>query len=461
MSIEFKLSNPASTLPDHRQRSISRTEVKGRHPSAFRGVCSAILAIIFIVQSTIEAAEPNGFSRSIEFGEHDWPWWRGPNRDGIANADQSPPLSWSDTKNVLWRAPIPGRGHGSATVVGDQVFLVAADYEVQEQSVICLGRQTGEEVWKTVVHEGGFAKKGNKKGTLASTTVACDGTKIYVNFLNDGAVFTTALSLSGKLVWQTKISDYVIHQGYGSSPAIYDSLVIVSADNKRKGGGAIAGLDRSSGDIVWRRKRPAKPNYASPVILNVAGKDQLLFTGCDLVTSLNPLTGKENWEIEGATTECVTTTVTDGKHIFTSGGYPKNHISAVAADGSGTVAWEETIRTYVPSMIVRDGHLFAILDAGIAMCRRCDSGEEVWKGRLAGTFSSSPVMVGDRIYVTNESGKTFVINGTPERFEILSTSTLGDSVFSTPTICGGRIYTRVAIQQDGVRQEYLYCLGKE
>ena len=197
------------------------------------------------------------------------------------------------------------------------------------------------------------------------------------------------------------------------------------------------------------------------MILNVAGKDQLLFTGCDLVTSLNPLTGKENWEIEGATTECVTTTVTDGKHIFTSGGYPKNHISAVAADGSGTVAWEETIRTYVPSMIVRDGHLFAILDAGIAMCRRCDSGEEIWKGRLAGTFSSSPVMVGDRIYVTNESGKTFVINGTPERFEILSTSTLGDSVFSTPTICGGRIYTRVAIQQDGVRQEYLYCLGKE
>ena len=292
----------------------------------------------------LNAGNPVPESSAIEVGAQDWPWWRGPNRNGIASADQHPPLQWSEAENVLWKVAVPGRGHGSATVVGDQVFLTSADHDSEEQAVHCYDRHTGMELWKTVVHEGGFPKKGNKKASLASTTVACDGENLFVNFLNNGAVYTTSLDRNGKQLWQTKISDYVVHQGYGSSPALYEHLVIVSADNK--GGGAIAGLDRGTGDTVWKRNRPEKPNYPSPIILNVAGKDQLLFTGCDLVTSLDPLTGNELWEIEGATTECVTSTVTDGKHIFTSGGYPKNHISAVAlcrSFGSGSVFDDITV----------------------------------------------------------------------------------------------------------------------
>lgn len=414
----------------------------------------------------LEAAEPSASSPAIVVEAGDWPWWRGPQRNGIASPNQTPPLAWSESENVLWKVAIPGRGHGSATVVGDQVFLATADSDSKQQLVMCFDRQTGEQLWSTIVHEGGFAdpnvKKaaGNAKASLASSTVACDGERLFINFLNDEAVFTSALDRNGKKIWQTKVSDYVVHQGYGASPAIYENLVIVSADNKRKGGGAIAGLERATGDIVWKRDRPAVPNYASPAILNVDGKDQLLFTGCDLVTSLDPLTGKPFWEIEGATTECVTTTVTDGTHIYTSGGYPKNHISAIVADGSGKVAWENSTRTYVPSMLAKDGYLYAILDAGVATCWKSDTGEEIWKGRLAGTFSSSPVMVGDRIYVTNEEGTTFVFNATPEKFEKLSTNQLGESVFATPTICGGRIYTRVTHNENGKRQEYLYCLGE-
>ena len=118
--------------------------------------------------------------------------------------------------------------------------------------------------------------------------------------------------------------------------------------------------------------------------MKVAGRDQLIFSGCDLVTSLDPLTGELLWEIEGATTECVTTAVTDGTHVFTSGGYPKNHIAAVAADGSGEVVWENNTRAYVPSMLQRDGFLYVTLDAGIASCFRCETGEQVWKSRLGG-----------------------------------------------------------------------------
>ncbi|HIE99537.1 MAG TPA: serine/threonine protein kinase [Planctomycetes bacterium] len=417
-----------------------------------------VLAVLLFPFGQVAAvAEKPTTAEAISYGVDDWPWWRGPQRNGIASAKQSPPLTWSETENVLWKVAVPGRGHGSATVIGDQVFLAVADPEREVQSVLCFDRQTGERVWEALAHEGHLETGGNKKASQASSTVAYDGQRLFINFLNNGAIFTTAFDMSGDRLWQTKISDYVVHQGYGSSPAPYKHLVIVGADNK--GGGAVAALDRASGDIVWKQSRPAKPNYSSPIILNVAGKDQLFLTGCDKVTSLDPLTGTTNWEIEGATTECVTSTVTDGVHIYTSGGYPKNHMAAVVADGSGTVTWENTVRAYVPSMLCSDGYLYAALDGGFATCRESDTGKEVWKSRLGGTFSSSPVLVGDRIYATNEEGTTFVFKASPVAFKELAQNKLGESVFATPTICGSRIYTRVTHQVDGRRQEYLYCLG--
>ena len=398
------------------------------------------------------AAEP------IVVGENDWPWWRGPRQDEIASGSQRPPKVWSETENVVWKTPIPGRGHGAAIVVGEQVFLAVAEPDSQTQSVLCLDRATGKSLWTTAVHQGSFETKGNAKSTHASSTPACDGKRVYVNFLNNGAVYTTALTREGKVVWQTRVTNFVMHQGFGSSPALYHDLVIVSADNK--GDGAVAGLERETGQVRWRINRPKVPNYTSPIIYKLDGKDQLLLTGCDKVTSLDPLTGKTYWEIDGATTECVTSTVTDGQLIYTSGGYPRNHLSAVRADGSGKIVWENTARIYVPSMLVHQGHLYAVLDAGVAICWKADTGEERWKGRLGGTFSASPVLVGDTIMATNESGKTFLFRATPEQFESLGENSLGDEAFSTPTICGGRIYARVAQQINGKRQEYVYCLGE-
>ena len=397
--------------------------------------------------------------RPIHVDPQDWPWWRGPEHNGIASSDQHPPVHWSETQNIVWSSKIPGRSHGSPIVAGNQVFVTAADHERGVQTVLCFDRTDGRQLWESVVHEGGLDVKSNEKSSMASASAACDGERVFVNFLNGDFVFMTALSREGTRLWQTKVSPYVNHQGFGSSPLLYQDLVICVADNK--GGGAVMAMNRGTGEVVWKRDRPAKPNYPSPVILNVAGKDQLFLTGCDLVTSLNPLTGEVLWECEGATTECVTTTVTDGQHIFTSGGYPKNHVSAVTADGSGKTVWENTTRSYVPSLLARDGLLFAVMDAGIAICWKSDTGRELWKGRLNGTFSSSPVMVGDLIYAANEEGQTFVFKASAEKLDIVATNQLGHSVFSTPVICGGRIYNRVTVDtEDGKRQEMLYCIGE-
>jgi outer membrane protein assembly factor BamB len=394
---------------------------------------------------------------AITVGPDDWPWWRGPQRNGHADPNQKPPLKWSENENVFWKANVPGRGHGSPIVIGDQIFLATADSKDASQSVLCYDRKTGDVKWIEELHRGPFPKNGNAKASFASSTLACDGERLFVNFLHNNAIYTTALSRDGKRLWQTKVTDYVLHQGFASSPAVYDSLVIVSADNK--GTGVIAALERATGKLVWQQERPKMPNYASPIILKVAGKDQLFFIGCELVTSLDPLTGNKNWEIKGSTTECVTSTVTDGKLIISSGGYPKGHVAAVHADGSNKVAWEIGTKVYVPSLIERNGYLYGVMDNGFALCWKFETGKEVWKERLNGNFSASPVLVGDLLYAASENGKTFVYKANPEKFELVTENQIGSDVMATPTICGGRIYMRVAVNQKGQRQEMLYCIG--
>ena len=396
---------------------------------------------------------------SVPAAAADWPGWRGPTRDGVAPAGPLPPLTWSETKNVRWKVPVPGRGHGSPAVVGSRVYLTAAEPDAQLQSVLCFDRDTGKQLWKTVVHEGGFEQTtGNAKSSFASSTPYCDGERVYATFMHGKTVTATALGLDGKQLWQQVVSGYVLHQGYGSSPAVYKNLLLVTADNK--GGGVVAGLDRATGAFVWKHDRPKLPNYASPIVLGVAGKDQLVLTGCDLVSAFDPLTGSKLWETKGSTTECVTSPVTDGRRVFTSGGYPTKHVSAVAADGGAKVVWANKSQVYVPSMLVKDGHLYAVQDDGFAVCWRCDTGAERWREKIGGTFSSSPVLVGDRIYTTSEAGKTVVFKADPAGFEQLGEAKLGDEVLTTPAVCDGRVYTRVAVKAGGKREEFLYCLGE-
>ena len=413
-----------------------------------------ILAVIACASLTF--AFPARGASPITISTTDWPAWRGPTHDGIAALGQTVPIQWSETDGILWKAPVPGRGHGSPTVVGDRVYLATADQLKQTQSVLCLDRHTGKLVWQSEVHEGTADPGKHSNSSAASSTVACAGERLFINFLNGGAVYTTALDLAGKILWQRKICDYVTHQGFGSSPVIHESLVLVSADHR--GGGAIAGLDRKTGRIVWSQSRPKLPNYTTPAIVQAGGHTQMVLAGCNLISSFDPLTGKKLWEVNGSTEECVVTAVTDGERVFASGGYPRNHTVAIVADGSGKVAWQNNARVYVPSLISKAGHLYAVTDAGVAVCWKSDTGEELWKERLGGDFFASPVMVGDRIYASNARGKTFVFEAIPKTFKLLAQNQLGDEAYASPVICGGCIYLRVAKQGES-RQEFLYCIG--
>lgn len=390
----------------------------------------------------------------------DWPAWRGPTRDGQAAPGQTVPVKWSETENVVWKAPVRGKGHGSPTVVGQRVYLATADAEKQEQLVVAYDRATGKEVWMTVVHRGNFDVGGHRHASLASSSVTWDGERLLVNFLNGKAVHTTALDPAGKILWQQRVDDFVVHQGFGSSPVVHGALAIVTADHR--GGGKVAGLDRKTGKPAWEQERPQIANYASVAVVEAAGRTQAILAGCNLVTSYDPVSGRKLWEIEGSTEETVTTAVTDGKRVFVSGGYPRNHLAAIEADGSGRVAWQLNQRVYVPSLLVRDGHLYAMLDNGVAVCWKSDTGEEVWREKVDRDFYASPVMLGSRIYATSLRGVTSVFEVAPQAggFKLLAQNALGDEALASPSIAGGRIYLRHAKKVGEKREEFLWCVGQ-
>jgi outer membrane protein assembly factor BamB len=413
----------------------------------FPRVLSFVSFLSIVVSNDVSAATPS----------QDWPGWRGPTHDGQAPAGQKPPTTWSETEKVVWRAPIRGRGHSSPTVVGNRVYLTTADATAEEQVVICLDRATGKPVWETIVHRGNLDKGGHRNTSQASATVAWDGERLYVNFFNDKAVYTTALDPAGKILWQRRVEDFVMHQGFGSSPIVHESIVLVTADHR--GGGKVAGLDKKTGEIRWSDERPKIANYASPAVVTIGGRTQAVLAGCNLIASYDPISGKKLWEMEGSTEETVVTAVTDGKRIFTSGGYPKSHVVAIEADGSRQVAWQNGARVYVPSMLVRDGHVFAVLDAGHAVCWKSDTGEELWREKVDKDFYGSPVMVGNLVYATSLRGATSVFEVSPKHFKLIAQNQLGDESLASPSICGNRIYLR-GVKKGDTRQEYLWCIGE-
>ena len=393
--------------------------------------------------------------------ERDWPWWRGPSRNGVA-VSPTAPTKFSDTDNVVWKTPVPGRGHSSPIVVGNQIILSTASKSPQVQSVVAFDRKTGKQLWKTDISEGGFPEKNHAKNTEATPTVACDGERLFVTFFHHETVQCTALDMSGKKVWQETVGPFnprAFRYGYAPSPTLYRGSVIVSAEYD--GESAITALDRQSGKQLWRTKRQSMITFSTPVVAHVAGKDQLLISGAGQVASYDPSNGKPLWTTPGTTAATCGTMVWDGDIVIASGGYPVAQTIAVKADGSGKVLWTNQQKCYEQSMLTHNGYVYALDDRGILFCWQASDGTEMWKERLfTGPTSASPVLVGGNIYWPNERGTWYVFKPNPQKYESVAENQLGDEGFASPAVVGGQMFVRTADSSGGTRQEWLYCFGK-
>lgn len=394
--------------------------------------------------------------------QNDWANWRGPSGDGIAEASQKPPIEWSAEKNVIWKTKVPGRGHASPTVVGNKVFLATCEEDKQTQSVVCFDRATGKQLWQTVINEGALNPRIHPKNTHASPTLACDGTRVFVVFNNHDATQVAALDFEGNEVWKMNVGEYKpkFPFGFGQSPIFYQGNVIVTSDNQTES--LIVALDGATGKEQWKIDRPKVTSYSTPVIADVGGKKQMVISGGKAIYSYDPDNGDINWQSPADWIVSCGTAVWDKKldMLFVSGGYPSGQTIGLKAS-DGRKVWDNQIKVYEQSMIVVEGHVYALSENGVVFCWRAQDGKEMWKSRFEKEESASPVFAGGHIYMTTERGSTFVFKPNPEKLELIARNKLGDSAFATPSFVDSQIFYRVGDSSQGQRQEWLYCLGKQ
>lgn len=422
-------------------------------------VCLGAFAIALTITSSARSDEKGIGDFPKLSVEQDWPWWRGPSRNGIAN-DVPVPTKLSDTQNVAWKVEVPGRGHSSPIVVGDRVFLTSANEKQKVHSILAFDRANGKQLWKIDVNQGGFPDKNHAKNTEATPTVASDGERLFATFYHHDTVGAFCLDLDGNKIWEKEVCRFrprTYEYGYAPSPIIYQNTVIVSAEYD--GDSFITALDRKSGDKAWQTKRPTMITFSTPVIAHVAGKDQMLISGAQKISSYDPTNGAPLWTADGTTLATCGTMVWDGDIVFASGGFPKAETLAVKADGSGTVLWHNNQKCYEQSMLAHDGYVYALNDNGILFCWRGSDGKEMWKERLKGPVSASPVLAGGNIYWANELGTIYVFKPNPKKFEKVAESKVGTDSFPSPAICGGQIFLRVGTGAGDKRKEWLYCFA--
>ena len=390
----------------------------------------------------------------------DWTQWRGPNHNNVVAAGQETPTEWSESKNILWKVDVPGRGHASPVITGNTIVLCTADDQKQTQSVIAFDRKSGKQLWITPISQGGFPPA-HPKNTHASATAATNGTQVFAVFCHHEKVEAVCLDLNGKVMWRKDVGGFRPNQyeyGYAASPTIYKDKLIVSGDCDTIAW--VKALKLTDGSVAWQQEREKMLNWSSPIVANIAGREQLLLSGTYRIASYDPATGKSLWETKCLTMATCGTCTWEGDLIFASGGYPDHETVAVKADGSG-VAWKNKVKSYEQSMVVHNGYLYAFADNGVAYCWNAKTGKEMWKQRMSGLVSASPLIVGDTIFATNEAGTTWVYKANPQKYEQIAENQLATSAFASIIAADGQLFIRAATGDGNGRQETLYCVGSK
>ena len=377
-------------------------------------------------------------------GARYWSRWRGPSGQGIVDGTGYPD-TWSDTANVLWKVEVPGTGHSSPIVWGDRIFLTTSRDQGQQVSLLSFRRSDGALLWETDA-PAGRQERHHGKNTPASATPTTDGERIYVSFGSRGMV---AVDFDGTLVWHRDLGRIDNYHGPAGSPLLYKDTVIIYQDQNE--GAFIVALDARTGETRWRADRSASVGWGSPVAINVGDHDELIVSSQRRVQSYEPTTGEELWRCEGNLFEVIPTPVVGHGLLFCTSGRAGPTL-AIRPGGQGDVtdthvAWKTTRGSpFVPSPVVYGDYLYTLNDmSSIITCLNAKTGEPVWQERLGRPrregISASPVVVDDKLFVTNDDGQTFVMKTGPE-FELLHTNDIGERTLASPALVDDIWYIR-------------------
>lgn len=413
-----------------------------------------------------------------------WPAWRGPLANGVA-PQGDPPTKWSETENIKWKVEIPGVGSSTPIIWGDRIFLLTtiktdkttpdvpdpADQPMRrfgivfpknffQFKVLCLDRATGKLLWEKqaterVPHEGV-----HPDNDYASSSPVTDGKRLFVNFGSNGVY---AYDFEGKQLWAKEFGKLATRFsfGEGSSPALHGNVLVTTWD--QDGPSFIIAQNADTGEVLWRKDRDEKTAWATPLIVERAGKTQVITNASNLVRSYDLATGEVLWQCAGQVTNVTPSPVANDKLVFCMSGYQGSALYAFPFDQTGDltdsdkIVWKLNKGTpYIPSPLLYDNRLyFTASNEGILSCLDAPTGKVlIERTRLPGITQcyASPVGAAGRVYFTSRRGAVTVIKHADE-LQVLATNQLDEEFDASPAVVGKELYLR--------GKKYLYCIGEK
>lgn len=383
----------------------------------------------------------------------DWPQFRGPAGDGHAGTGKGLPTRWSETENVSWKTEIPHLGWSTPAIMDGVIWLTTATAEGSDFYAIQADERTGKVLLnQKLFHCDKPEPLGNNVNCYATPSAALEQGRVYVHF---GSYGTACLdSHSGKVIWQRDDMPCRHYRGPSSSPVIFQDTVILTFD------GAdlqyLIALDKATGKTRWKTNRTVPWNdenvpgqmardgdlrkaHSTPLIVQNGNSFLMLSTGAKASYGYDPKDGRELWQVRFSSWSAAPVPVYQDGLSYVVTGFGKTELWAVRVDGSGDVtdskvAWKydnQVAKTASPILV--SNLLYMVSDEGIVTCLAADSGKQVWRERIGGKYSASPVFADGHLFFCSMEGKTTVLNPGPA-FQPVSTNSLSAGFMASPAV---------------------------
>ncbi|MCI0376621.1 MAG: PQQ-binding-like beta-propeller repeat protein [Gemmataceae bacterium] len=415
-----------------------------------------LVGIVFLLGAAIAHAD-------------NWPHWRGPDNTGVSK-ETGVPWQWSESKNVLWTVPMPGRGGSTPVVWNDRIFLTSGDGN--DQKLLCINT-AGKELWKRVVGSGGrIAIKGDEANE-ASASPSTDGKYVFAYV---GTGHLACFDFEGNEIWKADIQQrygkFKILHGVHNTPLLHEDRLYVAILHTN--GHFVVAIDKKTGDEVWKVERKSdargecKDAYASPCLWHNGGEICVVVLGCDYATGHRLKDGSEVFRVGDLNSSTkydfalrIISSPVAIKDLLVVPTARGRTMVAVKPGASGTIQagnaheqWRKPKGSPdVPSPLVHDGLVYLCSERGVLRCWEAATGKELYDERLHTDerYRASPVYADGKIYLTSREGNFGVVKAGP-KFELLADNVLPDAFTASPVISNGRIYLR------GFKT--LYAIGK-
>jgi len=395
---------------------------------------------------------------SLEEFRANWPRFRGPDGSGVS-AFTNISLAWDEKSGagIVWKSPIPAPGHNSPLVWSNRVFISGGD--ATKRSVFCYDATEGMLLWQRPIENvpGSPAPQPEipEMTGFASPTMASDGRRVFVLFANGDLA---ALTTDGAPVWSKNLGVPKNTYGHAASLAIWPGKLVVQFDQDEgaPGGSKLLAFDCATGRVLWERNKPTHGSWATPIIIEAAGKTQIIALALPFIISYSLNDGSELWRAELMEGEITPSPIfADGLVIAVN---PSVEVLALKPDGAGDVAkthvaWRAGDSIPDVTSPVSNGELiFTVTSSGLLTCADLKDGKKVWEKDFEMEVQSSPAIVGSRLFVVGTKGVAVVVEAGRE-FQEIARSQLADQFLASPAFADGRMYLR--------GETNLWCLGQK